>query len=371
LKILLPFVGDSIGGSHLSSIELYKSLVENGYEVLALLHNENGPLSKVFNENNIEYYELPTSFLAGESPKKIMIVFGIIKNIIPFVKFIKNNNIDVVHGNDLRINLTWSVAAKAAQVKYIWHQRTLLSNSYLWKFIPFLCSHFIAISQAVLESAPKNLNSKKTSLIYNPFDTSMKFNSLKCRQGIIKQCCINNNPIILGYVGRLVHYKNVDFLIKCLHDLIYIHHKNLHLLIVGTGSEDYVSHLKEIVNEIGLIDNVTFSGFSSNPLELISGIDILIASSTVDAFGRSIVEAMLQSTPVLVANKGGHLEIVIDGHTGIFYQANNQESFISKALGLIDSDSLRKSIANSALEVNIDKYSRERHFLLIEEIYNS
>ena len=50
------------------------------------------------------------------------------------------------------------VAARVAKAKFVWHQRTILSNSPLWKFIPFLCSHFIAISQSVLKSAPKNLS---------------------------------------------------------------------------------------------------------------------------------------------------------------------------------------------------------------------
>ena len=371
LKILFPFVGDSVGGSHVSSIELYKLLIENNYEVLVLLHNANGPLSKVLKENNIQYCELSTSFLAGDSPKKIMIIFGIIRNIIPFIRFIKNNNVDIVHGNDLRINLTWSIATRISGAKFIWHQRTILSNSALWKCIPFLCSHFIAISKAVLNSAPKNFREPNKSLVYNAFDTDTRHNSKNCRKDIVEQFQISRETIILGCVGRLVNYKNIDFLIKCLHELIEIHKKDVHLLIVGNGSEEYKNYLENIVSELKLDSNVSFSGFVSNPLEFISGTDILIASSSIDAFGRTIVEAMLQSTPVLAANKGGHLEIVIDECNGLLFEANSKTSFISKVIRLIDDKLLRENIVTSALEASESKYSRSKHFLSVKKIYSS
>ena len=41
MKILFPFVGDSVGGSHLSSLNLCKTLKANNYEVVVLLHNIN------------------------------------------------------------------------------------------------------------------------------------------------------------------------------------------------------------------------------------------------------------------------------------------------------------------------------------------
>ena len=115
MKILFPFVGDSVGGSHLSVLEICKILRENGYEVIILLHEYSGPLSKLLRKSDIDYLELKTSYLAGKSPNIIMILFGMIWNIFPLTKFILKNDIDIIHGNDLRINLTWSIAARVAK----------------------------------------------------------------------------------------------------------------------------------------------------------------------------------------------------------------------------------------------------------------
>ncbi|MBR51996.1 MAG: hypothetical protein CMD58_05730, partial [Gammaproteobacteria bacterium] len=112
MKILFPFVGDSIGGSHISTIDLYRTLKADGYDVLILLHDMNGPLARALNEKDIDFHELKTSFLAGESPNIAMILFSMFWNIFSLTKFIIKNDIDIVHGNDLRVNLTWSFATK-------------------------------------------------------------------------------------------------------------------------------------------------------------------------------------------------------------------------------------------------------------------
>ena len=370
MKILFPFVGDSVGGSHLSSLELCNILRENGYSVLIVVHHVNGPLVRYLKENHIEYCGLGAASLAGESPKIINIFCGMISNMIPFAKFIQKNNVDMVHGNDLRINLTWSAATLVSKAKFIWHQRTILSASWLWKCIPFLSNHFIGISNAVLNSAPNNFGPSKKSLVHNAFNTEVRHSQRKSRALIIERFQISSETII-GYVGRLVSYKNVDFLIKCMNSLTKTHQKSVHFLVIGTGSNEYVNYLKGIVRELQLESSISFLGFVSDPLELISGLDILVASSTRDAFGRTIIEAMLQSTPVLAANKGGHLEIVQDEWDGLLYEANNENSFVEKAIRLIEDKYFRESLAIRGLKKSVSQYSKKRVCLEIKRIYNS
>ena len=371
MKILFPFVGDSVGGSHLSVLEICKILRENGYEVIILLHEYSGPLSKLLRKSDIDYLELKTSYLAGKSPNIIMILFGMIWNIFPLTKFILKNDIDIIHGNDLRINLTWSIAARVAKAKFIWHQRTILSGSHLWKCITFLCDHFIGISQAVINSAPNNISSDKKSLVYNAFDTDIRFDKANSKGLIKKGLPESQNLFILGCVGRLVPYKNVDFVIKCIPEIIDICKVPIHLMVVGEGTSEYANYLKEIVEELGLQANVSFTGFLKNPSEIISGLDLLIAPSSRDAFGRTIIESMLQSTPVLVANKGGHLEIVENEWDGLFYNVNCESSFIEKAVRLIEDKTFCEALSTRALDRSSSKYTKDKLFLEIQKIYKS
>ena len=189
--------------------------------------------------------------------------------------------------------------------------------------------------------------------------------------GIDKSFAKCQNCLILGCVGRLVPYKNVEFIIRCMPEIINSCTYPIHLLIVGSGTAEYTIYLKSIVDELGLQGNVSFTGYVSNPSEIIAGMDILIAPSGRDAFGRTIIEAMLQSTTVLVANKGGHLEIVEDGEDGLVYVANLKKSFIEKVFLLTENESLRQILASKALEKSSSKYSKQTLFLAVQKIYKS
>ena len=209
MNIAFPFVGDSVGGSHRSVIELYRELKKNKCLPCIVIHNENGLLSKTLEKENIPYDVLLLHKLAGETPNLLAIAYGMIVNKYRITKYIRENKIDIVHGNDLRINLTWSFATKLSRAKFVWHQRTRLSKSNLWKLIAFLCDHFIAISAYAMENVPSNLPLSRKSLVSNPFDTNTKYNREQSRNKMIEECKLPNNDLIVGYLGRFYKYKNV------------------------------------------------------------------------------------------------------------------------------------------------------------------
>ena len=157
MKILFPFVGDSIGGSHISTLTLYSSLVDSNISALIVLHEDNGPLSQYLRNKNIPFSILKSSRLAGESHRKLSIIISILTNFFRFSRFIRMHKIDIVHGNDLRVNLSWSLPSRFASKGFIWHQRTLLSSSKFWLLIRYLCDYFVAISDVVMQSAPRNI----------------------------------------------------------------------------------------------------------------------------------------------------------------------------------------------------------------------
>ena len=369
LKILMPFVGDSVGGSHRSSIILYKTLRQNSLDVHILLHESHGPLAKLLSEEGIPYYFLPVKVLAGTTPGLLSIISGIIRNFRRFSKFIQSHKFDIIHGNDLRINLSWSVPSRISGAKFIWHQRTILSTSRLWKLIPYLCDHFISISAAVHSTIPSNLKENR-SLIFNPFDIGAGENRLKSREALLEKCSISNDRFIIGYVGRLVDYKNIDFILYSLSVMIERGEHNIHCVIAGTGSDKYIKEIHNLVHELDISQQVTFMGFVSETDELIAGLDVLVAASSIDAFGRTLVEAMLQHTPVLAAAAGGHLEIVEDGVNGLLFSLDDQNDFPGKLVELLENPEKRERITATAYGQACDRYSSAAHADSIVLIYD-
>jgi glycosyltransferase involved in cell wall biosynthesis len=369
VKILFPFVGDSVGGSHISSIELIKELINMGLEVQILLHIENGPLSQLLKSHGLTYRVLPTKKLAGESPNLLKILFAIIKNSQLFIKFLSENNIDIVHGNDLRVNLSWSIPTKISGRFYIWHQRVMMSNSILWRLIPYISDHFIAISQTVIDAAPINLKDSSKSIVWNPFNINIENNKKDAKNFLYTKYDIPKKSIIVGYIGRLVEYKDVDSLISFFADFQHLTNSRVFLAIFGDGNPKYLEKLNKLIVKKNLQKTIKLYGYSYQPDLVIAGFDILVACSPRDAFGRTIVEAMLQKTPVLASASGGHTEIIDDGINGFLYDPKNSKEFNTKLIQLIPSQ-VSNLMTNHAFSFAKNKFSSQAHANDIFSIYS-
>jgi glycosyltransferase involved in cell wall biosynthesis len=362
LRVLFPFVGDSVGGSHHSIVELHRELCNNNISSSIVIHQK-GPLSCFLDDIGILYEYLPINRLAGDSPNILLILYSILVNFNKIHRYIQQNEIHIVHGNDLRINLTWSLPTKLSRASYVWHQRTLMSTSFLWNFIYLLGDYFVTISNYVHETLPKNICKSNKGLVLNPFNATTLYNRSESRHFIESLYSVPKEVILVGYIGRLVEWKNIDFLIKCF--LEYDNH-SIHLMVVGTGRNDYISKLKKISQNN---NSITFSGFSNNPNRIIAGFDIMIAPSSTEPFGRTLIEAMIQKTPVIAAIGGGHMEIIKHRGTGWLYNHGNIEDFIFQLKEVINEYEITSSVVKKAHIYACSEYSSSKHVENIINIY--
>ncbi len=119
-------------------------------------------------------------------------------------------------------------------------------------------------------------------------------------------------------VSRLVPHKKVDLAIHACHQL------NLPLVIVGTGRQQkYLQKLKKQLRA----DNITFlhQVSSQKLLSLYQNCQALICPQHED-FGLTPIEAMACGKPVIALKKGGFLETVKPGTTGILFPQQNLNS---------------------------------------------
>ena len=118
---------------------------------------------------------------------------------------------------------------------------------------------------------------------------------------------------------------------------------------------------------MGVNNHIIFTGFVNNTDKIISSLDVLIASSTMDAFGRTIVEAMLQKTTVLAAKFGGHTEIINNGVNGILYNPNIENDFMNK-LTIIIND--KYTMSENAYRFANESFSNQVYLTNILPVYN-
>jgi len=366
-KILFPFVGDSVGGSHISAITLMAELQSRGTEVVAIIHRNYEPLEKLFIQNNIPYELCHIKKLAGQSPSFFSIFGLMIMNFIPLIFLLHKYKPTIVHGNDLRTNLTWGIPSKAYRAKFIWHQRTILSKSKLWHFIDTFSSHCIAISNFVFQSLPSNLKNSKKSMIYNP----VSFNNIsnESSSNLKRKLGFKQDTIVLVYAGRLVPTKGIDTLILTLKNLLGQPMK-FELLLVGKSKDHYQEYLESIAMKLGVKNQVHFFGYVPNPEEFIAMADFVISPGSLEGLGRLAIEGMLHKTMVLASDSGAHKEIIQSGQNGILFPARDHLDIAKKIQYFVINIEERTKIVHEAYNTAKQKFSVENHCNQMQQIYN-
>jgi glycosyltransferase involved in cell wall biosynthesis len=169
---------------------------------------------------------------------------------------------------------------------------------------------FVAISKNV-QKRIEECYGRQADVVYPPVDTSFFTPSDKGKgYGTYPE---------RGYdlvVSALVPYKRVDLAVKAYSQI------GFPLIVVGSGSE-----FKKIRKYAG--NNIKFTGWVSNEelLQLYRGCRMVIFPGEED-FGLVPLEAQACGKPVVAFAKGGVLESVVDGVTGIFFKEQTVSSLI-------------------------------------------
>ncbi|MBA7502446.1 Glycogen synthase [subsurface metagenome] len=168
--------------------------------------------------------------------------------------------------------------------------------------------------------------SEKITTIPNGVDLKL-FDSIK----------IKKIPNQILYVGRLVNYKHVDWLLLAFADILK-EVPDATLKIVGGGPERV--NLEALVKKLSLADHVTFTGVTPT-YEAVSSFykesEVFVLPSTVEGEGIVLKEAMAAHLPVIGINVEGSgvLSLIQDGENGVLVEPNQPKRIAEKVIQLL------------------------------------
>lgn len=158
---------------------------------------------------------------------------------------------------------------------------------------------------------------------------------------------------VIVSVGRLVHRKGQDFLIKAMPQILK-QVSDTHLLLVGQGP--YREHLEKLVKKHSLQNSVSFIGriqYKDLPGYICVG-DIFampsrsrFAGLEVEGLGIVYLEASACGLPVIAGASGGAPDAVIEGVTGFVVDGTNTEQIANRAIKLLLDEELRSSMGSA------------------------
>ena len=81
--------------------------------------------------------------------------------------------------------------------------------------------------------------------------------------------------------------------------------------------------------------------------------DIIIATSLNDGFGRTIIEGMMLKKPVIASNAGGHNEIIKNNKNGILVDSRDPKKFYLGIIKILNNKNLKKIVRNASEDCKI------------------
>ena len=147
---------------------------------------------------------------------------------------------------------------------------------------------------------------------------------------------------VIVSVGRLVHRKGQDHLIQAMPEILKSV-PSAHILMVGQGP--YLSHLKKLVQELNLLDHVSFIGriqYAQLPQYICAG-DIFAMPSRSRFFGLEVeglgivyLEASACGLPVIAGSSGGAPDAVLEGVTGVVVDGEDNQDIAAAAIKMLN-----------------------------------
>jgi glycosyltransferase involved in cell wall biosynthesis len=357
IKILHTEWSDGWGGQEIRIVAESKEFIKRGYEVIIACQTRSILYKKATKEN---IAVLPIKLNKGLN----------IITIFKLVKFIKKNNIDIVHTHSSVDSRTAGIAAKIAGVKVVrsrhisvpistskltYFQYTKLADKIIasGKFIKDMMIHRNHFPRHMIASAPAGIDTQQ-------------FNLNRDLPNIKKQYNLED-AFLVGIVSVLRSWKGHTYLVEAI-NLVKADIPNIHLIIVGDGPQK--DNITQQIQELNLEKYITLAGHHKDPAPFYKAMEIMILPSYAgEATSQVLPQAMAMQTPIIGTHAGGLAEVVIDEKTGLKIATQDSQSIADAILRLYKNPNFAQELATNGYNHTMDNFTFKKMIDITEGVY--
>ena len=208
-----------------------------------------------------------------------------------------------------------------------------------------LTDYFMVSSNFIAESFI-NIGIERSKIKVNPLGVDIiRFSNVKLRE---------DDVFRIVYVGMITIRKGIHKLIEVWKKLNL---KKSELILVGRFYPKEKSFFNNIFFDC---PNLIRINGTSCPEEYYRKSSIFVIPSVEDGFGSVVLEAMASGLPVIVSDRVGAKECVVNGVNGFIYDYDNLEELADKILYFYNNRDFLQKFGDSARK-HIQKYSWENY----------
>lgn len=258
--------------------------------------------------------------------------------------YIRDNNIDIIHCHQYTPWVYGALASLMLNTKVIFTEHgRFYPDSTSWKrrlvnpILSILTDRITVIAKATRQSLVEYefLREEHIKVVYNGIK---EVNVDKSRYALLKDSMdMPINGHVIGTIARLDPIKNQTMLLRSF-ALVLKKIKNVTLLIIGDGEER--ERLEELAKELGVKEQVIFTGYKPNPYEYLKLMKLFLLPSFSEGTSMTLLESLSLGIPCVVTNVGGNPEIIEHNFTGLVTPTDEHEKFASAIIELLSNEEL-------------------------------
>ena len=366
IKVLQVIPKLGYGGAETGCYDIAHYLPENNCK--SFIVTSGGELIKFVNKEKVKLIRLPVH------SKNPLLMF---LNSIFLIGIILFFNISIVHARSRAPAWSCLLATKLTRRKFV----TTFHGTYNFngKFKKFYNSVMvrsdliIAGSNFIFSHIKENYSEflkavKKFLVIFRGinvdyFDQSTKLEDDEKK--LLQEWGINKEKKIILVPGRLTPWKGHEMFIQSLNLVkIELGYEAFHAVILGNdqGRDSYKKKLMQLTEQYHLTNQIKFIDHCKDMALAYKISDIVISPSIEpEAFGRVAVEAQSMEKLIIASNIGGSNETIIDGKTGLLFEAGDPNSLSKRIIQAVTLDeSSYKIIGKEGRKNIVNKFNVEK-----------
>jgi glycosyltransferase involved in cell wall biosynthesis len=163
---------------------------------------------------------------------------------------------------------------------------------------------------------------------------------------------ISERTTVIGFIGRFVEIKGLEYLVRAAHLL-----KNMDTKFMLVGDGPQKPQIESLIRSLGLEEKFIFAGFRRDIPNVLAVMDIFVIPSTSEGLPTSLLEAMAAGKACIVTDIGlpiAHKE------TGLVVPPKNPEK-LADAMGiLLEDKKLREFLGHNAQKFVMENCTLEK-----------
>ncbi|MHC4664334.1 MAG: glycosyltransferase family 4 protein [Planctomycetota bacterium] len=127
------------------------------------------------------------------------------------------------------------------------------------------------------------------------------------------------------------------------------------------NDQSYVEYLRDLIDQLGLAENVYLLGWRSDVPSIIDQSDMVVVPSHSEGFCHAVLEGMLLRRPVIATSVGGIKDSIENGVNGLNFPVDDDESLASHIKRLATDSQLVAVLTENGYKTATETYSPENH----------